>query len=517
MAARLVVVGGGIAGLVGAAILARSGADVTLLERAERLGGKVRQAMLGGRAVDAGPTVLTMPWTLDAAFEEAGGSFRGDLRMRELATLGRHVWPGGATLDLFADVERSVDAVGTFAGAREARAYRAFCAQGRRIFEAVHEPVLEGQRPELASLVSEARRLGLSGLRALGAHRTLWSALGDSFRDPRLVQLFARYATYCGSSALLAPATLQVIAHVEQRGVWSLDGGMYALVEALALLAARAGVRLRTSAHVAEVLVRGGRVAGVRLADGEVLPAATVLHAGDVAALSSGARGTAARAAVSAPAERSLSARTVAMVARARGAELLRHGVLLRRLRGGDAQPLRARRRVPGSDDLRLRAGPWRRRRPAGRAGGRRQASRVGEERFLIICNAPADGDRRAPVPDEVERWRGMTLETLATRDLVLSASSSEVTTQADFARRFPATGGALYGAATHGALSMLRRPGSRSRLPGLYLAGGSVHPGAGVPMAAQSGRLAAQAICADLGSTARSSRVAMPGGTSTA
>lgn len=527
MASRVVVIGGGVAGLTAAAILARRGTAVTLLERDERLGGKVRQAMLGGRAVDAGPTVLTMPWTLEAAFDEAGGSFRGDLQLRQLETLARHYWPGGAALELFADEARSADAIGAFAGAREARGYRAFCAQGRRIFEAVHAPVLEGQRPELGGLLVEARRLGLSGLRAIGAHRTLWSALGDWFRDPRLVQLFARYATYCGSSALLAPATLQVIAHVEQRGVWSVEGGMYALVDALASLGRRGGVEVRTSAHVEELVVRGGRATGVRLAGGELLPADAVLHAGDVAALAAGRLGAAARSATSAPGERSLSARTVALVGDARGVELARHTVFFsadyaaemralfeRGAEHGDptiyvcAQDRGGRAGVRGENG----AGPGR-----APAAGAAPRPATGPERFLIICNAPADGDRRVPAREEVERWRGETLETLAARDLALSPAATEVTTPADFARRFPATGGALYGAATHGVLSTLRRPGSRSRLAGLYLAGGSVHPGAGVPMAAQSGRLAAQAICADLGSTARSSRVAMPGGTSTA
>jgi 1-hydroxycarotenoid 3,4-desaturase len=89
------------------------------------------------------------------------------------------------------------------------------------------------------------------------------------------------------------------------------------------------------------------------------------------------------------------------------------------------------------------------------------------------------------------------------------------VTTPADFARLFPATGGALYGRAPHGWRASFQRPGVRTRLPGFYLAGGSVHPGPGVPMAALSGRAAAACLVEDLASTRRSSPVAMRGGTS--
>jgi 1-hydroxycarotenoid 3,4-desaturase len=80
----------------------------------------------------------------------------------------------------------------------------------------------------------------------------------------------------------------------------------------------------------------------------------------------------------------------------------------------------------------------------------------------------------------------------------------------------FPATGGALYGQATHGWMSAFARPGAQSPVPGLFLAGGSVHPGPGVPMAAMSGRQAAAALMASLGLTKRSPPVATYGGTST-
>jgi 1-hydroxycarotenoid 3,4-desaturase len=72
---------------------------------------------------------------------------------------------------------------------------------------------------------------------------SLWRALGDHFRDRRLRQLFGRYATYCGSSPFLAPATLMMIAHVEREGVGIVEGGMYQIAEALARLAAARGAK----------------------------------------------------------------------------------------------------------------------------------------------------------------------------------------------------------------------------------------------------------------------------------
>jgi 1-hydroxycarotenoid 3,4-desaturase len=101
---------------------------------------------------------------------------------------------------------------------------------------------------------------------------------------------------------------------------------------------------------------------------------------------------------------------------------------------------------------------------------------------------------------------------------LTLQAQAHQValTTPRQFHQLFPATGGALYGQATHGWMAAFQRPGARSKLPGLYLVGGSVHPGPGVPMAAMSGRLAAETLMANLDSTSPSRRVVISGGMST-
>ncbi|NOJ83998.1 phytoene desaturase family protein, partial [Myxococcus xanthus] len=121
-----------------------------------------------------------------------------------------------------------------------------------------------------------AQRVGISGLGDLWRIQpfaTLWSALGTFFRDPRLLQLFGRYATYCGASPFTAPATLMLVAHVEQAGVWTVAGGMSALAGAVADLATQRGATFRFGTHVDRILTEGGRVSGVVLSDGERIPA----------------------------------------------------------------------------------------------------------------------------------------------------------------------------------------------------------------------------------------------------
>jgi 1-hydroxycarotenoid 3,4-desaturase len=284
---KVVVVGAGIGGLACAVELARSGFAVTVVERAAQAGGKVRELDVDGLKVDAGPTVFTMRWVFDEIFEAAGAALDSFVRLRPAALLARHAWGPDERLDLFADIARSADAIAAFAGPAEAAGYRAFCAEARRIYETLRDSFLTVQKGGPLDL---ARNVGLGRLDALVGIRpfeTLWQALGAHFRDPRLRQLFGRYATYCGSSPFAAPATLMLVAHVEQSGVWLVEGGMQRLAEALVDLASRFGVAFRYQAHVDAVCVEHGRVSGVTLSGGErQQPEAVVVIAvgGDVGA-----------------------------------------------------------------------------------------------------------------------------------------------------------------------------------------------------------------------------------------
>jgi 1-hydroxycarotenoid 3,4-desaturase len=326
---------------------------------------------------------------------------------------------------------------------------------------------------------------------------TLWHALGAHFPDPRLRQLFGRYATYSGSSPFQSPATLMLIAHVEQQGVWAVAGGMYRLVEALAELAALHGAILRCNAPVAEILLDNGCAAGVRLASGEALAADAVVVNADTAALTEGLFGPRASYAVRAPetGQRSLSAMTWALSASASASDfpLARHNVFFARDYTAEFDAIFRRRELPAQPTVYVCAQD---------RGAPDQAPADGEqEGLLVLVNAPAVGDHREFTPREIEQCTNAAFGLLRTCGLTVRRrpEATVLTTPVDFESLFPATGGALYGQAVHGTMAAFRRPGSRSAIPRLYLAGGSVHPGPGVPMAVLSGRLAAARLLEDL------------------
>ncbi len=488
----VIIAGAGIGGLAAAVDLAARGVPVVVIEKEPTVGGKMRQLAPAGRPIDAGPTVFTLRSVFDGLFDHAGTSTEAELGLLKLDILARHAWDGDdARLDLFADSERSADAIGDFAGARDAAGFRNFAAEAARIFMTLDRSFMRSARPSPIGLAMNVGLMNLPALLATRPFATLWSALGEHFGDPRLRQLFGRYATYCGSNPFAAPATLMLIAHAELMGVWAVEGGMHALAQCLAGLSARKGASVRCGAGVAEILTTSGRASGVRLSTGEELPAAAVVWNGDVSALGAGLLGSAAAQAAppTSPARRSLSAVTWCIDARTEGFPLTRHNVFFSQDYPAEFRDIADVRRPPASPTVYVCA-----------QDRGDDAANDGPDRLLCLVNAPADGDS-APLSDAMlsetaEAAFGL-MERCGFR-VDRSAADGVMTAPQGFNRLFPASGGALYGPATHGAFASFQRAGARSRVPGLYLAGGTVHPSAGVPMAAISGRLAAAAIMED-------------------
>lgn len=501
------MIGAGIGGLVSAVELARRGLEVHLFERSSDVGGKMRRIRIGDDVLDGGPTVFTMRWILESVFADAGVSIGDRLELDEVDCVARHTWADSGIFDLYTDRERSAESVQRFFGRREAKGYRRFCDYAERIYRETREPFLLSQRPGMLDLVANQGVGALRAARAIDPFRTMMRALKDFFKDPRLLQLFGRYATYSGSSPYEAPATLNLIAHVEREGVWQVRGGMHRLAQALSDLARDLGAQIHLETPVRQILNGSSRVTGVELDDGDVVHADTVVCNAEAAALAGGAFGSdlAGRRAIEVKSEPSRSAVTWNAVAETSGFPLAHHAVFFSSDYRREFDELRAGR-LPTEPTVYVCAQD---------RDDRGLQPVHGPERLLILVNAPAWGERDAS--EELDQCQERTLRFLEKCGLRVNLDPSRTvrTSPSDFARLFPGSQGALYGGASHSWKAFFDRPAARSKIPGLYIAGANAHPGAGVPMVALSGRLAAQAIAEDLDLTSTSRPMATPGGTS--
>jgi phytoene desaturase len=474
-------VGAGFAGLAAAIDLARGGAEVVVLERAPDVGGKAGEWRAGGFRFDVGPSVFTLPDVVDGIFRDAGRE--RPFELRPLEPLCRYVYPSGRVWDVHADLERTLAGLDP----SEGEAYRRALTAARGLYEAAAPTFVRGPAPGPLGLAAYAWRHG----RRAHPGRTLPSLLHALGVRGDLLPFFLRFATYFGGDPFRAPAVLHNIAWVELGlGVTQPVGGVHAVVRALRGLAEDLGVEVRCGSEVTALATRGGRVREV-VTGSAALPVDAVVAAID-------RRWALALLGRRAPERRrpSLSGTVALLGVRGPTPGLAAHNVLFPPDYAAEFTDLRAGRH-PIDPTLYLHVS----------VKAEPGDAPADHENWFVMANAPAlprnDG-RGAPAgPGPIDAARELEdaaasdrlRATLADRGFGVAGRTvvERDLRPADLARF--GDRGAIYGPAPDGLLATLRPGPSLSGVANLWLAGGTVHPGGGIPLALLSGRYAAAAL----------------------
>ncbi|MFC4064188.1 phytoene desaturase family protein [Actinoplanes subglobosus] len=471
----VVVVGAGVGGLAAAVRLAAAGHRVTVHERAAEAGGKLAVYERDGYRFDTGPSLLTLPQVFDDL--ELG------LRPRPLDPVVRHVFPDGVVLDSSPDHAVFLERIAATLGDEAARDWERFWRRAARIWQASWESVL--QRPVTAgSLARLTWRVG--DLAAIAPGRTLRGLGRRYLRDRRLRMLLDRYATYTGTDPRRAPAALAAIPYAElTHGGWYLPGGLGTLAAALRARCDDLGVRLELGSEVTAIEADAA-VRGVSLRSGRFVRADVVVSDVDATTLYRDLLPSPGR--LAGLADRSLGGFVLLLGVRGDTPELAHHTVFFPR-------------RYDGEFDA-IFPGPGRRARPVDDPAvfvTRAEDPSVhpsGREAWFVLVNAPRHGTTTSAVdwrrPGLADAYARHVLDVLAQRgvDVRDRLEFRETRTPADLADSAGAPGGAIYGTA-----GGLLRPGNRGPVDGLFLVGGSVHPGGGLPMVTLSARIVADMI----------------------
>jgi phytoene desaturase len=485
----VIIVGGGVGGLSAAIHLAAAGRRVRLLEQNPALGGKMGEIRAEGFRWDTGPSVITMRPVFEALFRAANRNLDDYLSLVPVEPLTRYFYPDGTVLDATRDLTRMAEQIQQIEP-RDVEGYLAYLAYAARLHRLTGPAFIYGEPVSLRTFL----RVPAREWRHIDGWRTMAAAIRGYVRSPHLRQLLGRFATYVGASPYLAPATLNVIAHVELTGgVWYPQGGIYAIARALERLARELGVEIRTGSRVARIEVRRGAVSGVTLASGERLAARAVIANVDVATVYESLLppGTvpARRVRTLTQAAPSVSGFILLLGVRGLHSQLVHHNIFFCEDYAREFDDL-FRRGVPPADPT-IYLAITSRRDPA-------HAPPDGENWFILV-NAPPLG----PEWDWTARtreYRDAVLAALARRGLEVRDRIvvERILTPLDIERQTGARRGALYGASSNGMLSAFGRPANRAPdVRGLYFAGGTAHPGGGVPMAMLSGAAAARQVLA--------------------
>lgn len=262
---RVVVVGGGVSGMATAALLAREGASVTLLEARDELGGRAGRWERDGFRFDTGPSWYLMPEVFDHFFRLLGTSARDELDLVRLDPSYRVYFEDDAEpFDLPADGAREALISLDPESADDLGAYLDSAADTYRI---ATERFLYATFASLGPLVDRdlVRRVPRL-LRLLG--EPLDHFITRHTTDERVRRILGYPAVFLGTSPTAAPSMYHLMSHLDvTKGVLYPRGGFGAVVDAVARVAERAGAELRTGQRVHRITVRGGAVSGVEVTD----------------------------------------------------------------------------------------------------------------------------------------------------------------------------------------------------------------------------------------------------------
>ncbi|MFW6212144.1 MAG: phytoene desaturase family protein [Spirochaetota bacterium] len=485
---RAIIVGAGLGGLSAAIRLAARGWQVSVFEQQDRPGGKAGTEVREGYRFDTGPSLLTMPNVLEQLFAEAGRNWRDYVEVTKLSIICNYFWQDGTRLHAYSDPDRLANEITDKLG-EPAEHVRRYLEYAGRISDVASEIFLWNSLHDRRTFLSKLFWKKLPKLGRIDSLRTMHQANASFFDDPRVVQLFDRYATYNGSSPYQTPATLNIIPYVEYvDGGYAVVGGIHAVPLALERLAKELGVQFYYQTRVDRIITEGKDVQGIEV-DGSPLFADAVVSNVDVS--------------VSYPEllrnekakqlkrykrlEPSSSGLVFYWGVRHKFPELAVNNIFFSRDYEREFEEIFSEGRCPTDPTIYINV----------TSKITREDAPANGENWFILINAPYVRDQNWE--EEVSRTRAVVMRRLSEaldHDIERDLETEGVMSPPDIERKTMSYRGALYGISSNTRLAAFSRHPNRSPdYTGLYFCGGSAHPGGGMPLVMLSGKIVSDLI----------------------
>ncbi|MEO1286574.1 MAG: phytoene desaturase family protein [Chloroflexota bacterium] len=484
------VIGGGIGGLVTAIRLQHAGHRVIVLEKNAMVGGKMYQIEQDGFRFDTGPSVITMRHVFENLFHTVGRKLEDYLELLPVDPMTRYFYSDGFVLDATSDLSKMAQQIEQL-NEHDVEGYLAYLSYAAKIHRITGDTFIYNKPPTIASVFSQPPWRMMQS----DPFRTMSGAIKSFVKSDKLRQLLGRFATYVGGSPYLAPATLNVIAHVELTGgVWYPRGGVYQIASALEKLAIELGVEICTEHGVQQILVKDGQVAGVQLENESVMDARVIVSNVDVAMtyqhLLSESNLPAQRISKMSNYEPSCSGFVLLLGIEDTFEVLAHHNIFFSDDYPAEFEAIFKDGLPPDDPTIYVSI--------TSKTDSHHAPD--GCENWFVLVNAPPLSEQYDWKANK-QSYRDLVLEKLASRgiDVRDKIRTETILTPKDLHDLSGAWLGALYGPSANDRFAVFLRPHNRSAdVKGLYFAGGTTHPGGGVPMVTLSGKVAAEMVLED-------------------
>ena len=495
-----VVIGSGLGGLAAACTLAARGHSVTCIERNEWLGGKAAELSADGFRFDMGPTILTLPSVLKRIFAEADRRIEDYLDLVRLDPQWRCFFEDGTNFDLVESVDEMDERLCDFTGGSStSEGYRDFLAVSSRLHDVSDKFFFWKSVGSIRDTMNMGESMSLevlSDVLSLRFGRTVAGLVRSHIPDERIAQMIDHFTQYVGSSPEASPAVLCGIAHMQtEEGIWYPIGGTRAVPEALVRLGTDLGVNFITGQQVKQIRTERNAVSGVDLANGETIECSTVVSNSDVVRTHEELldRKVAKKFQRRRNYEPACSGVVLYLGLSKRYDHVLHHNFVFSRDPHEEFEYI-YRKGEPAPDPTAYVCAP---------SLSEPAVAPEGGEALYVLVHTPYlrkhhDWTEMLPgyrdtIVDKLKRTGGM-------EDIEDRIVFEDVLTPEDIDRRYHVLNGAIYGLASHGRFMGAFKPANRSRdVSGLYLAGGSAHPGPGMPMVLMSGWIAGDTVDQDV------------------
>ena len=263
---KIAIIGAGIGGLAASIKLAYNGFDVSVFEKNSYIGGKAGVIRKNGFRFDSGPSLLTMPFILDKIFKDCSEDLNNYLTIEKLNILNKYFYPDGSEIIAYNDVDKFAGEINrkTFDNGNDIKRYLNY---SRNIYDLTSDLFIFNNIHEPSTFLNSAALKTLLNIRKIDTFRTMHEANSKFFKDDKTIQIFDRYATYNGSNPFKAPATINIIPHVEYNlGGYIVMEGISEIPSALHKLAFKNGVKFFLKHNVENILIdRNSKVKGLHI------------------------------------------------------------------------------------------------------------------------------------------------------------------------------------------------------------------------------------------------------------